>query len=194
MSHRILITGGVRSGKSRAAEQRLAQSGQVLYIATARCLDSEMERRIEKHRQSRPSHWTTVEASSHLSQVLLQHPVGDILLDCVSNMVTNLMLDAEPDYDSLPMARIEEIEALVDHEFDEVMDELERQDRNAVLVTNEVGGGLVSPYRMGRVFADITGRLNQRLAARCDEVCLMVCGLPQILKSPAKVMRKDENK
>ena len=59
MAQRILITGGVRSGKSRAAEQRLAQSGQVLYIATARCLDKEMERRIQLHQQSRPAHWTT---------------------------------------------------------------------------------------------------------------------------------------
>lgn len=184
MAQRILITGGVRSGKSRAAEQRLAQSGQVLYIATARCLDKEMERRIQLHQQSRPAHWTTAEASRHLSAVLEEHPDGDVLLDCVSNMVTNLMLDAEPDYEPLSNARVEEIEAMISREFDELMDTLELQDRRAVLVTNEVGCSLVSPYRMGRVFADILGRLNQRLAARCDEVCLMACGLPLTLKPP----------
>ena len=182
MGERILITGGVRSGKSREAEQRLAGSEKVLYIATARCLDPEMERRIQRHREARPAHWVTAEASSHLSAVLEEHPEGDVLLDCVSNMVTNLMLDAEPDYDSLSNDRVEEIEAMITREFDELMDALERQGRRAVLVTGEVGLGLVAPYRMGRVFTDILGRLNQRLA---DEVCLMACGLPLVLKKPA---------
>ena len=185
MADRILITGGVRSGKSRAAEQRLAGSISVLYIATARCLDSEMARRIQRHRETRPAHWVTAETSSHLSAVLDAHPQGDVLLDCVPNMVTNLMLDAEPEYDHLSNERVEEIEAMIGREFDELMDTLEQQDRRAVLVTNEVGLGLVAPYRMGRVFTDILGRLNQRLAARCDEVCLMACGLPLVLKSPA---------
>lgn len=177
-----LLTGGVRSGKSAMAERLLADSPAVLYIATARCLDGEMKRRIELHRQARPAHWTTAEASRDLDRVLEQVPEGDVLLDCVSNMVTNLMLDEEPDYDPLPMSRVEEIETLITREFDKLVGTLKDQRRTAVLVTNEVGLSLVSPYRMGRVFTDILGRLNQRLAAASDQVYLLSCGLPLRLK------------
>ena len=193
MSERILITGGVRSGKSNAAEQRLMRSKKVLYIATARCLDGEMAQRIARHRETRPAHWITAEASRDLPAVLGQHPEGDVLLDCVSNMVTNLMLDAEPDYEQVSGQRVGEIEREITAEFDALLDALERQDRTAVLVTNEVGGGLVSNYRMGRIFTDIVGRLNQHLAARCDRVILMACGLPLILKSPAAPGAPAEN-
>ena len=182
MGTRILLTGGVRSGKSQLAEQLMAHSPQVLYIATARCLDKEMERRIELHRQRRPDTWTTAEASSRLDQVLERYPQGDVLLDCVTNMVTNLMLDMEPDYDELSMVRIEEIEQAIRHEFVLFMDKLREQDRRAVLVTNAVGLSLVSPYRMGRVFSDIVGRLNQMLAAECDEVQFLISGIPLRVK------------
>lgn len=182
MSHITLVTGGVRSGKSRFAESRLAESRQVLYIATARCLDSEMERRIQLHQQSRPDHWITAEATKDLDRVLEDHLQGDVFLDCVGNMVTNLMLDAESDYDRVSTARVEEIEADIAREFDRLTDALGRQDRQAVLVTNEVGLSLVSPYRMGRVFTDILGRMNQRLAARADEVYFLACGIPMRLK------------
>lgn len=114
--------------------------------------------------------------------MLEENPGGAVLLDCVSNMVTNLMLDAEPDYDALSQARVEEIERDVTAEFDRLMDTLHRQGRRAVIVTNEVGLGLIAPYRLGRVFADILGRVNQRLAARSDEVYLLACGLPLRLK------------
>lgn len=177
-----LLTGGVRSGKSAQAQRLLEGERAVLYIATARCLDDEMERRIALHQASRPTHWTTAEASARLDRVLLDHPDGAVLLDCVSNMVTNLMLDAEPDYDGLPQKRVEEIERMITAECDLLTDTLVRQGRRAVIVTNEVGLGLIAPYRMGRVFADILGRINQRLAARSDEVFLMSCGLPLRLK------------
>lgn len=182
MAHLILLTGGVRSGKSARAEQLLKDSGQVLYIATARCFDDEMARRIELHRQARPAHWTTAEACRGLDGVLDAHPQGDVLLDCVSNMVTNLMLDEEPDYDDLPMPRIEEIERGIQRECGLLLDGLRRREGLAVLVTNEVGLSLVPPYRMGRVFTDILGRVNQRLAAEADEVLFMACGLPLRLK------------
>ena len=117
-----------------------------------------------------------------MDQVLERYPEGDVFFDCVGNMVTNLMMDAEPDYDGLSMARIEEIEAEIFREFDKLTGALRRQNRRAVLVTNEVGMSLVSPYRMGRVFADILGRVNQRLAAEADEAVLLACGLPMRLK------------
>ena len=174
MSHLILLTGGVRSGKSAQAERLLAGSPAVLYIATARCLDGEMARRIEAHRSRRPAHWVTAEASAALDEVLRAHPEGDVLLDCVTNMVTNLMLDEEPEYEALSRARVEEI--------DRLLSGLRQRSGLAVLVTGEVGLGLVAPYRMGRIFADILGKVNQQLAAQADEAYFMACGFPIRLK------------
>ena len=198
MSHLILLTGGVRSGKSAQAERLLAGSPAVLYIATARCLDGEMARRIEAHRSRRPAHWVTAEASAALDEVLRAHPEGDVLLDCVTNMVTNLMLDEEPEYEALSRARVEEIEAHIEEEIDRLLSGLlvrgelsnykmypsglRQRSGLAVLVTGEVGLGLVAPYRMGRIFADILGKVNQQLAAQADEAYFMACGFPIRLK------------
>ncbi|MCI9413771.1 MAG: bifunctional adenosylcobinamide kinase/adenosylcobinamide-phosphate guanylyltransferase [Clostridiales bacterium] len=182
MSRLILITGGIRSGKSRQAEQLLAGSADVLYIATARCFDEEMERRIAVHRASRPAKWITAEQYRDLDRLLQRHPDRDVLLDCVSNMVTNLMLDAESDYDHISMERAESVEQDIRRQFGRFLEELRRRQHTAVLVTNECGSGLVAPYRLGRIFADIMGRLNQYLAGFCDEVYLMSCGLPLQLK------------
>ncbi len=182
LAHLVLVTGGMRSGKSRYAEERLKDSRQVLYIATARCLDKEMERRIEHHRASRPAHWVTAEACRDLDEVLRQHPEGDVLLDCVTNMVTNLMLDEEEDYDALSMDRIEQIEAGIRGQMARLVEQARRQERTVILVSGEVGMSLVPVYRMGRVFTDILGRVNQYLAAQSDEVIFMVSGLPMQVK------------
>lgn len=182
LAHLVLVTGGMRSGKSRYAEERLKDSRQVLYIATARCLDKEMERRIEHHRASRPAHWVTAEACRDLDEVLRQHPEGDVLLDCVTNMVTNLMLDEEEDYDALSMDRIEQIEAGIRGQMARLVEQARRQERTVILVSGEVGMSLVPVYRMGRVFTDILGRVNQYLAAQSDEVVFMVSGLPMQVK------------
>ena len=182
MAHLVLVTGGMRSGKSRYAEERLKDSRQVLYIATARCLDKEMERRIKHHRASRPAHWVTAEACRDLDAVRRQHPAGDVLLDCVTNMVTNLMLDEEEDYDALSMDRIEQIEAGIRGQMARLVEQARRQERTVILVSGEVGMSLVPVYRMGRVFTDILGRVNQYLAAQSDEVVFMVSGLPMQVK------------
>lgn len=176
------LPGGMRSGKSRYAEERLRESRQVLYIATARCLDKEMERRIAHHRASRPAQWVTAEACRDLDEVLRQHPEGDVLLDCVTNMVTNLMLDEEADYDALTMDRIEQIETGIREQMARLVEQARRQDRTVVLVSGEVGMSLVPVYRMGRVFTDILGRVNQYLAEQSDEVIFMVSGLPLQVK------------
>ena len=182
MSHLVLVTGGMRSGKSRYAEVRLRESRQVLYIAPARCLDKEMVRRIALHRASRPAQWVTAEACRDLDEVLRQHPEGDVLLDCVTNMVTNLMLDEEADYDALTMDRIEQIETGIREQMARLVEQARRQDRTVVLVSGEVGMSLVPVYRMGRVFTDILGRVNQYLAEQSDEVIFMVSGLPLQVK------------
>ena len=105
-----------------------------------------------------------------------------MLLDCVTNMVTNLMLDEEPEYEALSRARVEEIEAHIEEEIDRLLSGLRQRSGLAVLVTGEVGLGLVAPYRMGRIFADILGKVNQQLAAQADEAYFMACGFPIRLK------------
>lgn len=182
MAHIQLVTGGQRSGKSAMAENLLLGRERVLYIATARCFDSEMEARIRQHRERRPAQWETAEADRHIDRLLAARPAGDILLDDVGHLITNIMLDQEPDFDSLSAERIALVEDTALAEITRLTDVLAGQDRTAVLVTGEVGMSLVSPYRMGRVFADILGRANQLLAARSDEVHLLVCGIPLRIK------------
>lgn len=105
-----------------------------------------------------------------------------MLLDCVTNMVTNLMLDEEADYDALTMDRIEQIENGIREQMARLVEQARRQDRTVVLVSGEVGMSLVPVYRMGRVFTDILGRVNQYLAEQSDEVIFMVSGLPLQVK------------
>ena len=147
----ILVTGGARSGKSRHAEVLIGDSSQVLYIATSQILDDEMAARIEHHRQSRPEHWRTVERWQHLDELIHAdiNPNEAVLLECVTTMVTNLLFDYGGDKDPAKV----------------------------VLVTNEVGMGIVPESRLARHFRDIAGRVNQQLAAAANEVWLVVSGI-----------------
>jgi adenosylcobinamide kinase/adenosylcobinamide-phosphate guanylyltransferase len=172
------IIGGARSGKSTLA-QKLAESQvqDVLYVATAQGLDEEMVDRIERHRSQRPSHWRTLEAPAHISQVLSGHldGVGFVLLDCVTLLVSNLVLETCLDVEQPNESRAQ---VAVEHEFDTLVDFMRKGKPNWVVVSNEVGMGLVPPYPLGRVYRDLLGWFNQRLAAIADDVIWMVAGIP----------------
>ena len=174
----ILVTGGARSGKSRHAEALIAYSPQVLYIATSQIFDEEMAARIQHHRDGRPPHWRTAECWRHLDALITPDnaPEEAILLECVTTMVTNLLFamggDTDPDnwdYAAMEQAIEDEIRALIDA--------CQRCPAQVVLVTNEVGMGIVPENRLARHFRDIAGRVNQRLAAAADEVWLVVSGI-----------------
>ena len=174
----ILVTGGARSGKSRHAEALIADSPQVLYIATSQIFDEEMAARIQHHRDGRPPHWRTAECWRHLYALITPDnaPEEAILLECVTTMVTNLLFamggDTDPDnwdYAAMEQAIEDEIRALIDA--------CQRCPAQVVLVTNEVGMGIVPENRLARHFRDIAGRVNQRLAAAADEVWLVVSGI-----------------
>ncbi|ASE84139.1 TPA: bifunctional adenosylcobinamide kinase/adenosylcobinamide-phosphate guanylyltransferase [Citrobacter koseri] len=174
----ILVTGGARSGKSRHAEALIADSPQVLYIATSQIFDEEMAARIQHHRDGRPPHWRTAECWRHLDALITPDnaPEEAILLECVTTMVTNLLFamggDTDPDnwdYAAMEQAIEDEIRALIDA--------CQRCPAQVVLVTNEVGMGIVPENRLARHFRDIAGRVNQRLAAAADEVWLVVSGI-----------------
>ena len=174
----ILVTGGARSGKSRHAEALIGDSSQVLYIATSQILDDEMAARIEHHRQGRPAHWRTVERWQHLDELIHAdiNPHEAVLLECVTTMVTNLLFDYggdkdpdEWDYQAMEQAINAEIQSLIAA--------CQRCPAKVVLVTNEVGMGIVPESRLARHFRDIAGRVNQQLAAAANEVWLVVSGI-----------------
>lgn len=182
MSKIILITGGNRSGKSTYAEQLLVQEDDVLYLATAVRTDSEMERRIQHHRASRNPRWVTHEGYRDLDQVLATHAQPSILLDCVTNMVSNLIFYGSGNVDELAEGEKEALFRRIQAEFRSLLRKARQTERRLILVSNEVGMGLISEYPLGRLFVDFAGFINQELAREADQVVFMVAGLPLTLK------------
>lgn len=174
----ILVTGGARSGKSRHAESLVAQASSVLYIATSQIFDEEMAERIRHHQADRPAHWRTLERWQALDQVITADnaPGEAVLLECITTLVTNLLFASggESDPDSWDYARLEQ---QVQDEIDRLIAACRRCPSQVVLVTNEVGMGIVPENRLARHFRDIAGRVNQRLAQAADEVWLVVSGI-----------------
>ena len=169
-----LILGGARSGKSTLAERRAAESGRpVLYVATAAAGDEEMAARIAAHRAARPSAWRTVEAPLDPAEAIREHarPGDVVLLDCATLWVSNRLL-AEPAPTDAEL--VADAEAIVEAAHGRGAD--------LVVVSNEVGLGVVPPYPLGRRYRDALGRVNQALAARADEALFLVAGLPMRLK------------
>jgi adenosylcobinamide kinase/adenosylcobinamide-phosphate guanylyltransferase len=178
-----LIIGGARSGKSTLAEQRAAASGmRVVYVATAQALDGEMQRRIARHKARRPAAWGLVESPLDLAATLRRHAAPDVclLVDCLTLWLSNLLFagvaasqaDAGQAVDC-PLLR-REVQALVDS--------LPQLPGRTIIVSNEVGWGVVPIAAVARLFADEQGRLNQRVAAVCESVTLVAAGLPLLLK------------
>ena len=169
----ILVLGGVRSGKSRYAQQLAEQSSRVTFVATAeRRDDEEMHRKIERHRAERPTHWTTVEEPVALGHVIQtsEDSCDTVLIDCLTLFGANLIEAYESDEESLEAC----IKALCTA--------LQATSRKVILVSNEVGSGVVPAYALGRRFRDLVGEINQRVATVADTVVLMVAGLPLPLK------------
>jgi adenosylcobinamide kinase / adenosylcobinamide-phosphate guanylyltransferase len=172
---RILITGGVRSGKSRYAESLLTDSAEVTYVATGPmpdpAADTEWAARIVDHRARRPAHWSTVETGDVAG--VLRSVSGAILIDCLGTWLS-AMIDQ--------LGTWEEPLRSWQGDFDDRVDELvaawQARGGLAIAVTNEVGWGLVSPYRSGRIFSELLGLANQRIAAASDEVIMIVAGRP----------------
>ena len=178
-----LLTGGARSGKSRMAEQLAKERGvPVTYLATATPSDAEMEDRIRRHRAQRPAGWPTVEAYKDLDRVMASAQPGVILLDCVTLMITNLLMECELDWDAPSLESIAQAERYVEEEIGKLLRGTVAYPGEVLAVTNEIGMGMVPAYPMGRAFRDIAGRANQRLAAQAGTVIFMVSGLPLYVK------------
>lgn len=181
-----LIVGGARSGKSTYAEKCAVESNQtVTYIATALVTDQNMQRRIEKHRESRPSHWPTIEQYEHFDDLVHHEAFRTsqvFLLDCLTIMMSNLMFDQEVDYDQISPDALEQVEMRIWNEVETLLHVMRSNDKELIIVSNEVGMGLVPSYLLGNYFRDISGRINQKVANFADEVTFVIVGQPLKLK------------
>jgi len=177
MARTIFITGGARSGKSRFAELLALGFGSPLcYLATAQALDGEMTERIRRHCQRRGDAWQTIEEPLQLRQALLDNDGlhKAILIDCLTLWITNLLLlDEEPG---------EETEERIQEEINQLAETLKGTKTPVIIVSNEVGMGIVPEHRLGRIFRDIAGQANQTMAAAADEAWLVASGIPLRLK------------
>jgi len=175
-----LVIGGARSGKSGYATglaASLSQGGAVAYVATATADDDEMKARIARHRTERPAHWETIEEPYDVASALRGIKSGAhlALLDCMTLLVTNHL-----------MQNTEMTEKEFEHRINQVVDDLIVAARSlaidVIVVSNEVGLSLVPEYPLGRLFRDVAGRANQRIAAAADRVVFMVAGIPMVIK------------
>lgn len=173
------ILGGARSGKS-SYTQKLAQErggDDVLFVATAQALDDEMKARIEGHRRDRPAAWRTLEAPHDAGEVIARAaPPAIVLVDCLTLLVSNAVV-------ALPeSAGAAEAEAVALAEVEGLITAYRQGAAGWLVISNEVGLGLVPAYPVGRAYRDALGRANQRLAAEADEVLFMVAGIPMKVK------------
>jgi adenosylcobinamide kinase / adenosylcobinamide-phosphate guanylyltransferase len=181
--HITLVIGGARSGKSAWADQHAKKSGrQVLYVATATAGDDEMAERIAAHQAQRPASWRTVEEPEHLLHAIQANasPGDAVVVDCLTLWVSNVLLNAigpECDADMMPLEVWAAIEASVVSEATILLSDARDRDLTLILVSNEVGLGVVPATSVGRHYRDILGRVNQVVASRSDSVILMVAGL-----------------
>ncbi len=190
MGKLVLILGGARSGKSSIAEKLAERSGgRVTFVATAEAWDDEMRRRIQRHRAERPAGWRTVEEPIALAEaVQAAAPESDtILVDCLTLWVSNKLCQVNLD---VPPEERRAVEEQLERELEQTAARLVEAARSTgatlLLVSNEVGLGLVPDNRLGRVYRDLLGLLNRRLAADADRVLLMVAGLPVDVKRLAE--------
>ena len=190
MGQIVLVTGGVRSGKSAFAERYAAHCAEthgakVAYIATAQVYDEEMRQRVDLHQARRPADWVTYEAPFETENAVRAAGAeyGVILFDCITMFLSNDMLqypEEEQERDSFALHVEERIHALIQAAED--------VDATTIFVTNEVGAGIVPEYRRGRLYRDMAGLANQQLARRAAEVYLVTCGIPVNIKRLAEAI------
>jgi adenosylcobinamide kinase/adenosylcobinamide-phosphate guanylyltransferase len=178
----ILILGGARSGKSAFAEKIAAKLGtKVTYIATAQAIDEEMTQRIKLHQDRRPAEWVTLEETHWVAQRLREINTDVVLVDCLTILVSNLLLDV-----NFPLPDTNESSEEKERAILEEVKILAASARNCpakvVIVSNEVGQGLVPTYPLGRIYRDVAGWANQIIAQEADEVYLVIAGIPVELK------------
>ena len=185
MSKIILVTGGARSGKSNFAESLcINRNNSTAYIATSIPFDDEMKDRVRKHKESRPQNWKTYEIYKDIYSIIdnISKEHETVILDCVTLLVNNLMFTYGIDIDEATSEDINELEDYIKDQVNKLLDEVKKTNLYFVVVTNELGMGVVPANKLSRVYSDIVGRINQQISLRSDEVYFVVSGIPMKVK------------
>lgn len=180
-----MYTGGARCGKSICAQREAEQYKDVAYVATAVITDAEMADRVMRHKSVRPFNWVTYECPYDIPADLAGKKHDVFLLDCLTVHISNLIVQMKPDWEQDDKHNVMEqadIKRVVDTKIDELILFMQKNDADFIVVTNEVGMGVVPDSAMGRLFRDIAGKANQRMARAADNVTLLVSGIPVKLK------------
>ena len=178
-SRLTLILGGARSGKSSYAQRLAEQTGKsVTFLATAQALDEEMSARIQKHRAERLPYWETLEIPLGISSHVQQIKTDVVILDCMTLLVSNSLMQFVKD----DLVDEEPFTQALQKEVDELITKIRTGKQDWIIISNELGLGLVPPYQMGRVYRDLLGWANQQLARTADKVIFMVAGIPTVIK------------
>lgn len=179
----ILVTGGARSGKSHYA-QEAAQGlrGHVLFVATAEPGDEEMKERIEQHKRARPQSWETLEVTSEVGRHTTKTIKGAkvVIVDCITLLINNLFTRYLGNNESDVDASL--LDEKITDEIHELINCMDQVSATFIIVTNEVGLGIVPDNKVARLYRDLLGKVNQLLAERAEQVYLMVSGIPLPLK------------
>jgi len=195
MADFVLITGGARSGKSRFAELLAAYPRlPVIYIATAQVYDEEMALRVQMHQKQRPSNWDLVEEPLNLAATLerFSQTKAVLLVDCVTLWLTNLLLSRYSELENLQgreyTQALQRIEGWILNEVRNVARLAQEIDPQVIMVTNEVGDGIVPDNPMSRAYRDLAGRANQLLGQAAKEVYTVIAGYPLEIKAKGQAI------
>ena len=181
-----LVIGGARSGKSTFAENKAKEYGsKIAYIATSVITDKSMEDRVKKHRAQRPEEWKTIERYNNFNE--LQNDIDflnadTIMIDCITTLIGNFMVDSGIDFDNCKVEEVNNLEIKIKEEVLGLISLCRKLDKKLIIVSNEVGLGIVPAYYMGNYFRDISGRINSSIAFKADNVYFIVSGIPMKLK------------
>jgi len=170
----IFVTGPVRSGKSNfAVKYAIENFKDVIFIATAKPVDNEMKIRIEKHKKNRPSDWLTIEEDINIDEVVKDLKERDLVIDCITIWVSNMLLNNFS-------------EEKIIKKVNKLIKSIRKNNLSAIIVSNEVGWGIVPENQLARVFRDIIGNAHQIISENSDYVYLLVSGIPLVLKRGEK--------
>lgn len=182
MGRIVLVTGGIRSGKSAFALARLEQADPATYIATAKDIDPEMHARIARHRAERAPHIQTVEESTDVAGALRALPGGLAVFECLGTWLNNRFWDLGIDYDNPDAEQSRTVARTVEAEAEGIAAAAKECKAEVWFVTNEVGWSLVPPTPIGRLYTDTLGRVNQTIAKSADEVYAVLSSIPMKIK------------
>ncbi|UEL49384.1 bifunctional adenosylcobinamide kinase/adenosylcobinamide-phosphate guanylyltransferase [Terrisporobacter hibernicus] len=185
MSNIILVTGGARSGKSSFAESLcIKQNNKTAYIATSVAFDDEMKNRVKKHQEGRPKNWKTYEIYKDIYSIVeeLNKNHDTVIMDCVTLMVNNLMFTQGIEVDEATSEELNELENYIREQITKLLEAVKKTNLYFVIVTNEIGMGIVPENKLSRIYGDFVGRANQLIASYSNEVYFVVSGIPMKVK------------